>query len=258
MCYMYLNYFHNICTFHDGWPMLFLYFSLCNWNFVLIICDIFITKRVDTSLSHTSLGWLYVFNSFPLSRLPPHPPHPPPQQLLPLTSKPFQLNLRYLAQNIYGSQEMYWMTFPWPWPKVTAVASISKNLLVCAIKWQPLIASLHNIAALLPLYIAMVNTWLDFGAVLLETFKKRQCIGWILGTICILDLWPHSWPWPWMFQGQISNSSISGIVGLIDVKWKWSELIWYWADCMTLPFDHTHDLDLGVEISRSESEIALS
>ena len=27
---------------------------------------------------------------------------------------------------------------------------------------------------------------------------------------------------------------------------------------MTLPFDHTHDLDLGVEMSRSESEIALS
>ena len=30
----------------------------------------------------------------------------------------------------------------------------------------------------------------------------------------------------------------------------------YWAKCMTLPFDHTHDFDLGV--SRSESEIALS
>ena len=27
---------------------------------------------------------------------------------------------------------------------------------------------------------------------------------------------------------------------------------------MTLPFDHTHDLDPGVEIARSESEIALS
>ena len=27
---------------------------------------------------------------------------------------------------------------------------------------------------------------------------------------------------------------------------------------MTLPFDHTHDLDLGVEISRSESEITLT
>ena len=24
--------------------------------------------------------------------------------------------------SIYGSSEMYWMTFPWPWPKVTAVA----------------------------------------------------------------------------------------------------------------------------------------
>ena len=52
------------------------------------------------------------------------------------------------------------------------------------------------------------------------------------------------------------NSSISGIVGLIDVKWKGNELIGYWVDFMTLPIDHTHDLDLGV--SRSESEIALS
>ena len=85
---------------------------------------------------------------------------------------------------------------------------------------------------------------------------KRKCIGWILGTIYDLDLWPHSCPWPLMFQGPISkNSSISGIVGLIDVKWKGIELIWHWANCMTLPFDHTDDLDLGV--SRSESEIAL-
>ena len=37
---------------------------------------------------------------------------------------------------------------------------------------------------------------------------------------------------------------------------KGSKLIGHWADYMTLPFDHTHDLDLGV--SRSESEIALS
>ena len=57
------------------------------------------------------------------------------------------------------------------------------------------------------------------------------------------------------FKVKFRNSSISGIVGLIDVKWKGIELIWYWAYCVTLPFDHTHDLDLGV--SRSESEIAL-
>ena len=42
------------------------------------------------------------------------------------------------------------------------------------------------------------------------------------------------------------------------MKWKRSELIWYWADCMTFPFDHTHDLDPGIEILRSKSEIALS
>ena len=60
------------------------------------------------------------------------------------------------------------------------------------------------------------------------------------------------------FKVKFRNSSISEIVGLIDVKWKGSELIWYWAHCMTWPFDHTHNLDPGVEISRSKSEIALS
>ena len=99
------------------------------------------------SLSHPVLGWLYVFSLFP-----PRPPRPrpSPQKLFPLTSKPFELNLWYLVQRIYGSGEMYWMTFPWTWPKVTAVASISKNLLVCAIKWEPLIGSLQIVAALLP------------------------------------------------------------------------------------------------------------
>ena len=96
-------------------------------------------------LSHPVLGWLYVFSPFPPRPRPP----PPPQKLFPLTSKPFELNLWYLAKRIYGSGELYWMTFPWPWPKVTAVASISQNMLVCAIKWEPLIGSLQNVAALL-------------------------------------------------------------------------------------------------------------
>ena len=34
---------------------------------------------------------------------------------------------------------------------------------------------------------------------------KGKCNSWILGIICNLDLWPHSWPWPWMLQGQISK-----------------------------------------------------
>ena len=48
-------------------------------------------------ISHPSLGWLYVFGSFP-------PPCPLAlQRLLLLTSKPFELNLRYLRLRKYGS-----------------------------------------------------------------------------------------------------------------------------------------------------------
>ena len=80
-----------------------------------------------------------------------------------------------------------------------------------------------------------------------------------------LDTGYDMWPWPLtslmtltldVSRSNFDNRFISGIVGLIDLKWKGSELIWFWADCMNLPFDQTHDLDLGV--SRSESGIALS
>ena len=208
-----------------------------------------------------------------------------PQLLLPLTSKPFELNLTYLAQRIYRSGQIDWVTFSRPWPKVTAVTSISKNLLVCAIKWETLIGSLQNMHVYCPSHAYyLIKFWrsyvgkcyfIKFSLKISDVFfqgqtlfwpylrngwsywceTKRKCIGWILD-ICDLDLWPHSWPWPWCFKVKFRNSCISGIVGLINVKWKGSELIWYWADYMTLPFDHTHDLDLGV--SGSESEIALS
>ena len=39
------------------------------------------------------------------------------------------------------------------------------------------------------------------------------------------------------FKVKFRNSFISGIVGLIDVKWKGSELIGYWVDCMGRPID---------------------
>ena len=73
--------------------------------------------------------WNAGSSSFPLP--------PPPQRLLLLMSKPFQLNLRYLGQRKYRSGKMCWMTSPWPWPKVTAVALIDKNMLLCKMKWQP-------------------------------------------------------------------------------------------------------------------------
>ena len=56
-------------------------------------------------LSHPSLGWLYVFSAFPPPTL---------QRLLLLTSKLFELNLRYIGQRKYRSGKMYWMTFWWP------------------------------------------------------------------------------------------------------------------------------------------------
>ena len=203
-----------------------LWYDYCNGMKLNVLCGVL---DLESSLSHPSLGWHYVFSSFP-----PHSLRPPPQQLLPLMSEPFQLKLRYLAQRIYGSGEMYWMTFLWPWPKVSAVVSISKNLLVCAIKnhsldhyktWQ-LYCPSHGYNMIrfwrssvgkfyfgkFSLKISDVffqgqtlfwpylrNGWSDWC----ET--KRKCIGWILGTICDFDLWPHSWPWPWMFHGQISK-----------------------------------------------------
>ena len=86
------------------------------------------------------MGWLYVFSSFPLP--------PPPQWLLLLTSRPFELHLRYLGQRKYRSGKTYWMTLWWPWPKVTPVTLINKNLLVCRIKWEPLNQSLQNLVAI--------------------------------------------------------------------------------------------------------------
>ena len=66
--------------------------------------------RYDPVIKLHQSGVTLCFRSFPPR---PHPcPRPLPQQLLPLTTKPFALNLRYLAQRIFGSGEMYWMTFP--------------------------------------------------------------------------------------------------------------------------------------------------
>ena len=174
---------------------------------------------------------------------------------------------------------MSWMTYPWPWPKVTTVASISENVLVCVIKCEPLVVSLQNMAALLPyLSYHLIRFWrsfvgiFDFGICikfLLCFFKVKHYFGHISGMVgpinvkrkrsasvgywaqyvtLIFDL-THDLGLG-CFKVKFRNSSFSGIVGLIDVKWKRNELIWYWANCMTLPFDHTHHIDIGVEISR--------
>ena len=75
--------------------------------------------------------------------------------------------------------------------------------------------------------------------------KVGALVGYIMGP------WPLTSLMTLTLDVSRSNFEIalSGIVALIDVKWKGSDLIWYWADCMTLPFDHTHDHDLGVSMS---------
>ena len=91
-------------------------------------------------------------------------------------------------------------------------------------------------------------------------FKVKNYFGHISGMVVRLmwnekevhrlDTGYNMWPWSFClthdldhgyFKVKFRNSCISGIVGLIDVKWKGSESIEYWADYMTLPFDHIHD-----------------
>ena len=111
----------------------------------------------------------------------------------------------------------------------------------------------------------MLSTWLDFGGILLETlflsnflwkfrmcfFKvklywtylrngwsdwcetKRRCIGWILGELCDLPLWPHPWPWPCSFKVKVWNRLIWGMGWGVGGVW----LTWIERD---------HDCDLWV------------
>ena len=84
---------------------------------------------------------------------------------------------------------------------------------------------------------------------------KKKFIGWILAKLCDLYLWPHTWPWPLIFQSKISKYLYLRNWYLIDVKQIETKSIRCWADHMVLTFGHTHDLDLAV--SRSKFEITL-
>ena len=168
---------------------------------------------------------------------------------------------------------MYWMTFGWPWPKVTAVTLINKNLLVCKIRTtQPITTKLCSYISLV-----MVITWLDFGGILFKTliwtnflgkfqmcfFKVKHSIGLISGMVGPFDVkrkggtsvgyWVNYVTLTcdlthdldlWFFMVKFQNSCIWGIVICFDVTQKESKSVRCWADCMVLPFDNTHDLDL--------------
>ena len=169
---------------------------------------------------------------------------------------------------------MYWMTFGWPWPKVTAVTLINKNLLFCKIKWESLNQSLQ-LCSYIPL--VMVIIWLDFWGILLETsfcqifFGNFGCIFPRSNTLLDISqewlvrlMWNEKemlrfdtgwtmWPWPLTspmtltFDFSRSNFKIAVSEELLSDRCETKrKQIRYWADCMLLPFDHTHDLDLVV------------
>ena len=118
---------------------------------------------------------------------------------------------------------MYWMTFLWPCPKVTAVALINKNLLVCRMKWEPLNQSLQNLVAIS--LLVMLIPWLDFEGILVKYFYFAK---FRMG----------------FFKVKHSIGHITGMVGSIDVEQKGGALVGYWVNYVTLTFDLTHDLDL--------------
>ena len=120
-------------------------------------------------------------------------PSPPPS---PLSSK---------------SGEMYWITFPQPWPKVTVVVSISTNLLVCKIKWEPLIQSLQNVAVYCPSHgYYLIRFW---GSFVGNCYFGKSAYK-------ISDAF---------FQVKHCFVHISGMVGLTDVKRKRCTSVQYWV-----------------------------
>ena len=117
------------------------------------------------------------------------------------------------------------MTFLWPWPKVTAVALINKNLLVCRIKWEPLNQSLQNLVAishwscLLPV---LILDWLFWKLVFCQIFFENSG--------CVFSRSNTIW-------------HISGMIGPIIVKRKGGASVGCWVNHVTLAFDLTHDLN---------------
>ena len=167
--------------------------------------------------------------------------HRVPQKLFPLTSKPFELNLSYLVQIIYGSGEMYWMTLT----QVTVVALFLRD----KVRTNHWITPKHySIMAL-----AMVITCLDFGEVVLKTVILANFISGMVDPIDVKRKGSASVGYWAQYVTLTFDLTHDFDLGCFKVKFRNSSF-----SRMTLPFDHTHDLDIGVEISRSESEIALA
>ena len=93
---------------------------------------------------------------------------------------------------------------PWPWPWIFKVkyriCYISAKNRQIASKWEA------NISIELQASNVTNGFELDHNLDL-----------WILKVKCDLDLWPHRWPWPWIFMVKFWNSCISEWVGWLTL-----------------------------------------
>ena len=129
------------------------------------------TKFIDTYiLRSVSICWYiyiwWIWSNEPYFFFSSFQPRPPLQRRFPLSSKPFELNLRYLKQRIYWSWSVHWMTFhdlelrPRLWHRLAKFAFLHDK-----------VRTTHLIATNRKCFITLTTiiiTWLDFGDALLQ------------------------------------------------------------------------------------------
>ena len=86
--------------------------------------------------------------------------------------------------------------WPWPWPRFFTVkyriCYISAKYVLIATQWK-----------------ANISTELQASNVTNGFDLDHNLDLWILKVKRDLDLWPHTWPWPWIFMVKFWNSCIS-------------------------------------------------
>ena len=73
----------------------------------------------------------------------------------------------------------------------------------------------------------------------------------MLGQLRDLNLWPHTWPWPWIFKVKFWNSCISVMRGQIDMEGEGCE----WIRCENHYVTVDCDLDLDLKLKGYKSTV---
>ena len=86
--------------------------------------------------------------------------------------------------------------WPWPWPWIFKV---KYRICYISAKNGP-VATKRKANISIELQASNVTNGFELD---------HNCDLWILKVKCDLDLWPHTWPWPWIFMVKFWNSCIS-------------------------------------------------